>query len=65
MEGEHPLTVVEVGVGSSYSHSHSRECMQEELRAAFATDQQAREEGEDDDETQPPSPGNSHVLKIT
>ena len=61
MEGEHPLTVVEVGVGSS----RSRECVQEELRAAFAADQQAREEGEDDDETQPPSPGSSHVLKIT
>ena len=63
MEGEHPLTVVEVGVGSSCSRS--RECVQEELRAAFAADQQAREEGEDDDETQPPSPGSSHVLKIT
>ena len=60
MEGEHPLTVVEVGEGLS----RSRECVQEELRAAFAAEQ-AREEGEDDDETQPPSPGSSHVLKIT
>ena len=63
MEGEHPLTVVEVAVGLSYSRS--RECMQEELRAAFAADQQAREEGEDDDETQSASPCSSHVLKIT
>ena len=63
MEGEHPLTVVEVAVG--LSHSRSRECMQEELRAAFAADQQAREEGEDDDETQSASPCSSHVLKIT
>ena len=63
MEGEHPLTIVEVVVGSL--HSRLRECVQEELRAAFAADQQAREEGEDDDETQPPSPGSSHVLKIT
>ena len=60
MEGKHPLTIVEVGEGSS----HSRECMQEELKAAFATEQ-AREEGGDDDETQPPSPSSSHVLKIT
>ena len=60
MEGEHPLTVVEVGEGSS----RSRKCVQEELRVAFAA-KQAREEGEDDDETQPPSPGSSHVLKIT
>ena len=65
MEGEHPLTVVEVAIGPSRSRSRSRECVQEELRAAFAADQQAREEGEDDDETQPPSPGSSHVLKIT
>ena len=63
MEEEHPLTVVKVGVGPSCSRS--RECMQKELRAAFAADQQAREEGEDDDKTQPPSPGSSHVLKIT
>ena len=63
MEGEHPLTVVEVAVGPS--RSCSRECVHEELRAAFAADQQAREEGEDDDETQPPSPGSSYVLKIT
>ena len=63
MEGEHPLTIVEVVVGSS--HSRLRECVQEELRATFAANQQAREEGEDDDETQPPSPGSSHVLKIT
>ena len=63
MEEEHPLTVVEVAVGPS--HACSRECVQEELRAAFAVDQQAREEGEDDDETQPPSLGSSHVLKIT
>ena len=54
---------MEVGVGSS--RSRSRECVQEELRAAFAADQQAREEGEDDDETQPPSLDSSHVLKIT
>ena len=63
MEGEHPLTVVEVAVGTS--HARSQECVQEELRVAFAADQQAREEGEDDDETQPPSPGSSHVFKIT
>ena len=63
MEGEHPLTVVEVAVGPS--HARSREFVQEELRAAFAADQQAREEGEDDDETQPPFSGSSHVLKIT
>ena len=63
MEGEHPLTVVEVAVGPS--HARSRECVQEELRAAYAADQQAREEGEDVDETQPPSPGSSHVFKIT
>ena len=63
MEGERPLTVVEVAVGPS--HAHSREYVQEELRAAFVADQQAREEGEDDDETQPPSPGSSHVFKIT
>ena len=61
MEGEHPLTVVEVGERLS----RSRECVQEELRAAFAADQQAREEGEDDDETQPASLDSSHVLKIT
>ena len=60
MEGEHPLTVVEVGEGLS----RSRECVQGELRAAFAAEQ-AREEGEDDDETQPPSPDSSHDLKIT
>ena len=60
MEGEHPLTVVEVGERLS----RSRECVQEELRAAFAA-KQAREEGEDDDETQPPSPDSSHDLKIT
>ena len=60
MEGEHPLTVVEVGERLS----RSRECVQEELRAAFAAEQ-AREEGEDDDETQPPSPNSSHDLKIT
>ena len=60
MEGEHPLTVMEVGEGSS----RSRKCVQEELRAAFAA-KQAREEGEDDDETQPPSPDSSHDLKIT
>ena len=53
---------MEVGVGSS--RSRSRECVQEELRAAFAA-KQAREEGEDDDETQPPSPDSSHDLKIT
>ena len=58
MEVEHPLTAVEVGQGSS----RSRDCVQEELRAAFVA-KQAREEGGDDDETQPPSPGNSHVLK--
>ena len=63
MEGEHPLIVVEVTVGPS--HARSRECVQEELRAAFTADQQGREEGEDDDETQLPSPGSSHVLKIT
>ena len=57
MEGEHPLTVVEVAVGPS--HARSRESVQEELRAAYAADQQAREEGEDVDETQPPSPGKS------
>ena len=51
MEREHPLTVVEVAVGPS--RSRSQECVQEELRATFAADQQAREEGEDDDETQP------------
>ena len=55
MEGEHPLTVVEVAVGPS--HARSRECVQEELRAAYTADQQARDEGEDVDETQPPSPG--------
>ena len=60
MEREHPLTVVEVGQGSSCS----RDSVQEELRAAFAA-KQAREEGGDDDETQPPSPGSSHILKIT
>ena len=60
MEGKHPLTVVEVGEESS----RSRECMQEELKAAFAAEQ-AREEGGDDDETQPPSAGSSHILKIT
>ena len=54
MEREHPLTVVEVGQGSSCS----RDSVQEELRAAFAAEQ-AREEGGDDDETQPPSPGSS------
>ena len=32
------------------------------LKAAF-TAEQAREEGGDDDETQLPSPGSSHVLK--
>ena len=63
MEGEHPLTVVEVAIRPS--HARSRKCVQEELRAAFAADQQAREEGEDDDETQPPSPGSSHIFKIT
>ena len=52
--------MVEVAVGPS--HARSRECMQEELRAAYAADQQAREEGDDVDETQPPSPGSSHVL---
>ena len=36
--------------------------MQEELRAAFVTEQ-AREEGGDDDKTQSPFPGSSHVLK--
>ena len=61
MEGEHPLTVVEVGEGSS----RSRECVQEELKAAFTADHQAREEGFNDDETQPPSLGSSHVLKVT
>ena len=60
MEREHPLTVVEVGQGSSCS----RDSVQEELRAAFAAEQ-AREEGGDDDETQPPSPNSSHDLKIT
>ena len=39
--------------------------MQEELKAAYAADQQAREEGDDVDEIQPPSPGSSHVFKIT
>ena len=58
MEGEHSLTVVEVGQGSS----RSRDYVQEELRATFAAEQ-AREEGGDDDETQLPSPGSSHVLK--
>ena len=62
MEGEHPLTVVEVAIRPS--HARSRKCVQEELRAAFAA-KQAREEGEDDDETQPPSPGSSHIFKIT
>ena len=42
--------------------SCSRDSVQEELSAAFAVEQ-ARKEVGDDDETQPPSPGSSHVLK--
>ncbi|XP_050273203.1 uncharacterized protein LOC126716389 [Quercus robur] len=51
-ERDHPLTIVQVGQGSS----RSRDIMQEELRDA----EHARwEEGDDydDDETQPPSAG--------
>ena len=53
------------GRGTSIDSGGSRECVQEELRAAYAADQQAREEGDDVDETQPPSPSSSHVFKIT
>nr|POE95163.1 hypothetical protein CFP56_25280 [Quercus suber] len=46
------LSVVEVGQQSS----RAQESVQAELRAAFAADQ-ARGDASDDDETQPPSPG--------
>ena len=47
MEKDHPLTVVQVGPGSSCS----RDSMQEELRATFAAEQAKGEGGDDDDET--------------
>ena len=55
MERDHPLTVVQVGQGSS----RSRDIMQEELRAAYDAEHARWEEGDDDDddETQPPSAG--------
>ncbi|KAK7831936.1 hypothetical protein CFP56_026965 [Quercus suber] len=46
------LSVVEVGQGSS----RAQESVQAELRAAFVADQ-ARGDASDDDETEPPSPG--------
>ena len=52
MQREHPLTVVEVGQGSPRSQAS----VQEDLRAAPATDQ-VRGDASDDDKTQPPSPG--------
>uniref|UniRef100_A0A7N2LRS3 Uncharacterized protein n=1 Tax=Quercus lobata TaxID=97700 RepID=A0A7N2LRS3_QUELO len=53
MERDHPLTIVQVGQGSS----RSRDIMQEELRAAYDAEHARWEEGDDDDddETQPPS----------
>ncbi|XP_050273733.1 uncharacterized protein LOC126716790 [Quercus robur] len=50
---DHPLTIVQVGQGSS----RSRDIMQEELRAAYDAEHARWEEGDDydDDETQPPS----------
>ena len=53
MERDHPLTIVQVGQGSS----RSRDIMQEELRAAYDAEHARWEEGDDDDETQPPSAG--------
>ncbi|XP_050284883.1 uncharacterized protein LOC126724347 [Quercus robur] len=54
-ERDHPLTIVQVGQGSS----RSRDIMQEELRAAYDAEHARWEEGDDydDDETQPPSAG--------
>ena len=54
MERDHPLTVVQVGQGSS----RSRDSMQEKLRAAYDAEHARWEEGDDDDdETQAPSGG--------
>ena len=54
MERDHPLTVVQVGQGSS----RSRDIIEEELRAAYDAEHARWEEGgDDDDETQPPSAG--------
>ncbi|KAK7853636.1 hypothetical protein CFP56_035180 [Quercus suber] len=51
-----PLTVLEVGGGSS----RSRDRVEEDLRATLAADQ-AIGDASDDDETQPPSPETSNV----
>ena len=54
MERDHPLIVVQVGQGLS----HSRDSIQEELRAAYDVEHARWEEGDDDDdETQPPYAG--------